>query len=128
MKARILLAEDNQDAAEIVSLLLRFLGHEVLLASDGIEAVEKAVSLQPDIIIMDMMMPGMDGFQAVSELRRHAETKTIPIVAATALAGAQDRNKCLAAGCDEYLSKPVTTKELAPVIDRLLHSDHPQAS
>jgi CheY-like chemotaxis protein len=124
MRARILVAEDNRDTAEIVSLVLQFLGHEVLIAGDGLEAVEKAISYQPDLIIMDVMIPRMDGFQAVSELRQRAETKTIPILAATALAGAQNRNKCLAAGCDEYLSKPVTAKELGPVIDRMLRTDH----
>jgi CheY-like chemotaxis protein len=124
MTKRILLAEDNQDTAEIVSFVLKFLGHEVVLATDGVEAVEKAISFQPDLILMDMMMPRMDGFEAVSELRQHADTKTIPIVAATALASAGDRKKCLAAGCDDYLSKPVTAKQLAPAIERLLRSDH----
>ncbi|MGH7826856.1 MAG: response regulator [Candidatus Binatia bacterium] len=120
MKPRILLAEDNKDAAEIITFVLQFLGYEIVVARDGVEAVESAMSLRPDLIIMDMMMPRMDGFEAVSELRRHPETKTIPILAATAMAGSEDRKKCLAVGCDEHLPKPLSPKTLGPVIQRLL--------
>jgi CheY-like chemotaxis protein len=118
MKARILLAEVNTDAAEVVAGVLRFLGHEVTVARDGVEAVESAMSLRPDLSVMDMMMPRMDGFQAVLELRHHPETQTIPILAAIALVGSEDRKRCLASGCDDYLPKPLTTKDL--VINRLL--------
>lgn len=122
MKTRILLAEDNKDAAEIVSFVLQYLGYEVIWARNGVEAVESALSLHPDLIIMDMMMPRMDGFEAVSELRQHPETQTIPILAATARVGSEDRNRCLACGCDEYMPKPLLPKELAPVVNRLLKS------
>lgn len=120
MKPRILLAEDNQDAAEIISLVLKFSGYEVVVARDGVEAVEKALSLRPDLILMDMTMPRMDGFQAVSELRHQPETKTIPVLALTAMVSSEDRKRCLASGCDDYLPKPVSPKTLRPAIQRLL--------
>ncbi|MGH7826862.1 MAG: response regulator [Candidatus Binatia bacterium] len=120
MKPRILLTEDNTDAAEIIAFVLKFFGYDVVVAKDGVEAVESAMSLRPDLIIMDMMMPRMDGFEAVSELRRHSETKTIPILAVTAMAGPEGRKKCLAVGCDEYLPKPISPKTLGPAIQRLL--------
>ena len=117
---RILLAEDNEDVAQILSVTLGFLGYEVIVARDGIETLELAPSLHPDLIIMDMLMPRMDGFQAVSNLRQHPETKNIPILALTALALVNDREKCLAAGCDDYISKPCTPQDLAAAVERLL--------
>lgn len=119
-KKHILLAEDNKDLAYLVGATLGFLGYEVTIARDGIEAVDQAISLSPDLIIMDMLMPRMDGFQAVQQLRRHSETKNIPILAVTALASAKDRERCLASGCDDYISKPFTHKALEGAIERLL--------
>lgn len=120
MKKRILLAEDNKDVADIVTAGLTFLGYEVVVARDGIEAVESAISSRPDIIVMDMLMPKLDGFEAAAQLRRHAETKTIPILAATALARTEDRKRCLASGCDDCIVKPFTTHSLAAAIEKLL--------
>jgi len=120
MKKRILLAEDNRDAADIVRAALGFLGYEVAVARDGVEAVESAISLHPDLIVMDMMMPRMDGFEAASQLRRHPETEAIPILAATAMASSDSREKCLASGWDDHIPKPFTYKELGAAIERLL--------
>jgi two-component system alkaline phosphatase synthesis response regulator PhoP len=122
MKKRILLAEDNKDAADIGTVGLQFLGYEVVVARDGEEAVERAVSLHPDLIVLDMMMPKMNGFEVASQLRSHPATKTIPILAATALAGSEDRQQCLASGCTDYISKPFTPRELGAAIERLLQS------
>lgn len=120
MKKRILLAEDNRDVADIVTAGLRFLGYEVTVASDGVQAVESAISLRPDLIVMDMLMPKLDGFQAAAKLRQHPETRTIPILAATALARTQDRKRSLASGCDDCIVKPFTTNTLAAAIEKLL--------
>lgn len=122
MKKLILLAEDNRDAADIATVALGFLGYEVVVARDGLEAVERAISLHPDLIVLDMMMPKINGFQAASQLRHHPETETIPILAATALASSEDRAQCLASGCSDYIAKPFTPKELAAAIERLLQS------
>ena len=120
MKKHILLAEDNKDLADILSVTLAFFGYEIVVIADGLKAVESAISLHPDLIVIDMMMPKMDGFQAVPQLRHHPETKNIPILAHTALALGGDRERCLAIGCDDYISKPCTPKELAAAIQRLL--------
>ncbi|HWO41209.1 MAG TPA: response regulator [Candidatus Eisenbacteria bacterium] len=120
MKTRILLAEDNTDAAEIVSIVLKHFGYEVILAHDGVEAVKNAVTFEPDLILMDLMMPRMDGLEATAHIRQHPKTKSIPIIAATAMATSEGRKKCLAAGCDEYLPKPISPKQLAEAIRKLL--------
>lgn len=120
MKKRILLAEDNRDLADLLKSALRFYGYEVVVAGDGVEAVENAISLHPDLIIMDMMMPRMDGFQAAFQLRRHPKTKTIPILAASALVSGENREKSLANGCDDYIEKPFTAKKLVDAVARLL--------
>jgi CheY-like chemotaxis protein len=120
MSKRILVAEDSKDLADLMRFTLDFYGYEVLLTKDGVEAVDSAIALQPDLIILDMMMPKLDGFQAVLQLRQHPETKNIPILAASALTSPSNRAKCLASGCDEHLPKPFTTKDLADAVQRLL--------
>jgi CheY-like chemotaxis protein len=127
MKKRILVAEDNKDLADLIKFALRFLGYEVLIAQDGAEAVKSAISFQPDLILMDMMMPNVSGFEAALQLRQHPETKTIPILAASALVSAENRLRCLASGCNDHIAKPFTTKEMTDVIERLL-KDHPVTS
>lgn len=120
MKRRILLVEDNFDTVDVMKDELHFLGHEVIVARNGLEAIELAVSELPDLIIMDIALPKMDGLKATSQIRANPKTKTIPILAATAKALPDDREKCLAAGCDDYLAKPFTHRELNSYIVRLL--------
>jgi CheY-like chemotaxis protein len=120
MKKRILLVDDHPDIFEFMQLSLEFCGYEVLVAKDGSEAVTKAISHVPDLIIMDMFMPKMDGFQATSLIRAHPKTKHIPIVAATAAVTEESLKRCLDAGCDEYLAKPFNLRELLRIVERLL--------
>lgn len=120
MKKRVLLAEDHPETIEVMQQELEVLGYEVVVAQDGIEAVEKAVKEPPDVIVMDMIMPKMDGFQATSSIRQNPKTKNIPILAATALARPGDREKCLESGCDGYLAKPFTHKQLGAAIHKVL--------
>lgn len=129
MKKRILVAEDNEDMALILHQLLESHGHEVTLARDGVETVEMATSQLPDLIIMDITLPKMDGLQATSRIRRNPKTQAIPILAVTAKAMEGDQQKCLASGCDGYISKPFTVKELRGAIERLLKNprQEPQA-
>jgi CheY-like chemotaxis protein len=117
---RILLAEDNEDAAELVVHVLTRFGYAVEVAKDGIEVVEKAVAWHPDLVVMDMMMPRVNGFQAATQLRQNPQTSEIRILAATAMAGEDAKRRCLESGCDEYISKPYSQKHLAATIERLV--------
>ncbi len=119
MKKRVLLAEDHPETIEVMQLELEVLGYEVIVAQDGLEAVEKASAEPPDLIVMDMIMPKMDGFQAAVRIRQNPKTENIPILAATALARPGDREKCLESGCNGYIAKPFTHKQLGAAIDRL---------
>lgn len=120
MKKHILLAEDNPPTIEVMETELELLGYQVTVARDGVEAVERAASDSPDLIIMDILLPKIDGLKAVAEIRANPNTRNIPILAATAKAMAQDREKCLAAGCDDYIAKPFTHIELGAKIEQLL--------
>lgn len=119
MKKRVLLAEDHPDTADLVKFGLERLGYEVKVAINGQEAVEKATSQHPDLIVMDMMMPVMDGLQATSQIRQNPKTKDIPVLAATARALPGDQEKCLASGCDSYIAKPFTCGQLDAAIKQL---------
>jgi len=112
--------EDNPATMEVMQQELEVLGYDVAIAKDGAEAVEMAGSELPDLIIMDMLMPKMDGSEATSRIRKNPKTQAIPILAATAKALPEDRDKCLASGCDDYLAKPFSYRELHDAIEKLL--------
>jgi len=121
-KKRVLLAEDHPGTMEVMQTELEVLGYEVVVAQDGQEAVEKAATELPDLIVMDIIMPKLDGFQAAARIRENPRTKDIPILAATALARPGDREKCLESGCDGYIAKPFTHRQLGAAIDRLFET------
>lgn len=120
MKKRILLVDDNAVTIDVIKQELEFLGYEVTVAQNGLEAVEMASTKLPDLIVMDILMPKMDGFHAASQIRKNPKTRAIPILAATARAMPGDREKCLASGCDDYIAKPFTHKELGAAVKKLL--------
>jgi two-component system cell cycle response regulator DivK len=120
MKKLILLVEDNEDILQLTQLVLKTRGYEVAVAKNGLEAVEKAMSELPDLILMDLFMPVMDGIQATARIRSNAKTKDIPIVALTASARPNDRERSLAAGCDDFIAKPYTYHELIGLIENRL--------
>lgn len=120
MKRKILLVEDNPATIDVIEKELEFLGYESVVAQDGKEGVEKASSYLPDLIIMDISLPKMDGLEASTAIRKNPKTQTIPILAATARALPGDKEKCLQAGCDDYIAKPFTHRELGAVIKKLL--------
>ncbi|MBI2350618.1 MAG: response regulator [Deltaproteobacteria bacterium] len=122
MKKRVLLVEDHPETIEVMQLELEVLGFEVVVAQNGLEAVEKATAESPDLIVMDMLMPKMNGFQAAASIRQSPKIKGIPILAATALARPGDREKCLESGCDGYIAKPFTHRQLGAAIDRLFEA------
>jgi two-component system, cell cycle response regulator DivK len=119
VRKRVLLVEDHPDTSEVIRQGLSFVGYDILIAEDGRQAVAFAAHLLPDIIIMDMHLPKMNGFDATMRIRQNPKTASIPILAATAMTAAGDREKCLAAGCNGYLAKPFTYKELDQALKKL---------
>ena len=118
--ARILLVEDNEMNRDMLSRRLVKRGHEVVIAVDGQQGVDMAVSEKPEIILLDMSLPVMDGWEAAGILKAAESTKSIPIIALTAHAMAGDRERCLEAGCEDYDTKPIEFKRLLGKIDALL--------
>lgn len=118
--ARILLVEDNEMNRDMLSRRLSRKGHDILIAIDGEQGVQMALTEQPDLILMDMNLPILDGWAATRHLKALPETRTIPVIALTAHAMAGDREKCLAAGCDDYDTKPVEFARLVAKIQVLL--------
>lgn len=116
---KILLVEDNQMNRDMLSRRLRRKGFEVLLATDGQEGITLARSGAPDLILMDMSLPTMDGWTAARLLKSDTDTRNIPIIALTAHAMRGDRDKALDAGCDEYETKPVNLARLLGKIESL---------
>lgn len=120
MSKRILLAEDDEDNRTLVSFILRRsrLDVELLLAEDGKTAVQMAADKNPHLILMDMQMPVMDGWTAVKELKSNEKTKQIPIIAFTAQARKEDRDRSFEIGCVGYCSKPMDPAELVELIQK----------
>jgi signal transduction histidine kinase/CheY-like chemotaxis protein/HPt (histidine-containing phosphotransfer) domain-containing protein len=114
LSGRVLVAEDTKTSQILAKLLLERMGFEVVLAHDGREAVDKATAGEFDLILMDMQMPDMDGYEATENLRKAGIN--VPIIALTAHAMTGDRQKCIATGCTDYLSKPINTLELLRVL------------
>ena len=120
--AKILLDEDNEMNRDMLSRRLERRGYQVVIAEDGATGVTKAKSETPDLILMDMSLPVMDGWEATRQIKAVPETQHIPIIALTAHAMAGDEEKALAAGCNDYETKPVDLPKLLTKIDALLQS------
>jgi CheY-like chemotaxis protein len=118
--ARILIVEDNEMNRDMLSRRLARQGHDVLLATDGAEGIATTSSERPDIVLMDMSLPVLDGWEATRRLKADAATAGIPVIALTAHALAVDRERALAAGCDDYETKPIDLPKLLEKIARLL--------
>jgi two-component system, cell cycle response regulator DivK len=118
--AKIVLVEDNEDNRDMLSRRLTRKGYEVLIAVNGEEAVELVKKEQPALVLMDISLPLMDGFEATRRLKSTDVTKNIPIVALTAHAMSGDREKAIDAGCDDYDVKPVELTRLLSKIENLL--------
>jgi CheY-like chemotaxis protein len=115
-----LLAEDNAANIATFTSYLEAKGYRILLATDGQQAIDLAKAHHPDLILMDIQMPVMDGLEAIKQICLDPNLADIPIIALTALAMKGDREKCLAAGANEYLSKPIKLKALADTIQNIL--------
>ena len=117
---KVLIVEDHPGMRDLLGLLVERLGYVPVLASEGEEGVEKAIAEKPNLILMDMMMPIMDGWEAARRLRANPETNEIPILAITALFGPHDLKTCLLAGCNAYIVKPFGVRNLQAKIRELL--------
>lgn len=117
---RLLIVEDNEMNRDMLCRRLARRGYEVLVACDGIQGIEVARSQQPDLILMDLSLPEMDGWTATRILKSETSTRHIPVVALTAHAMETDREKALEAGCDAFDTKPVEIGRLIEIMNRLL--------
>ena len=113
---KILYVEDNEDNADILKRRLGRLGFEIVIATDGAEGVAMAGETKPDLILMDLSLPVMDGWEATGRIKAAPETRHIPVIALTSHAMAGEREKALAAGCDDFDTKPV---ELARLVGKI---------
>ena len=119
--AKILLVEDNELNRDMLSRRLTRHGFDVLLAYDGARGVEMTGSEHPDLVLMDMSLPVLDGWEAAQRLKANPATRAIPVIALTAHAMTADRERALAAGCDDYDTKPIEMSRLLEKMQRLLH-------
>ena len=118
--AKLLLVEDNEMNRDMLARRLARCGYEVVIAVDGQQGIEMAHTERPDLILMDMSLPVLDGWEATRRLKADAATRVTPIIALTAHAMASDRDQALEAGCDDYDTKPVELPRLRQKIDALL--------
>jgi len=118
--ANVLVIEDNPANMKLTSLLLRNAGHTVLCAVDAESGLTLARAGRPDLILMDIQLPGMDGLAATALLKQDPATAAIPVIALTAMAMKEDQEKTKVAGCDAYIAKPLRYQELYAAIDTLL--------
>ncbi|HEX9839974.1 MAG TPA: PAS domain S-box protein [Anaerolineales bacterium] len=116
----VLLIEDTNEVIMMIRDYLELAGYQVITARDGVEGITQAQLMHPDLILMDVMMPRMDGLEATRRLRSEPEFEATPIIALTALAMPSDRERCISAGMNDYMSKPVNLKELVKTIQRFL--------
>ena len=116
---KILIIEDNDDNRDILKHQLEYLGYEVVEAVDGLEGLNQVAKEQPDLVIVDIMMPGIDGKEVARRLRADSKTKDLPVLAATVLFHSEDIHSCLAAGCNDVLTKPFTLQQLKDRLEKL---------
>jgi len=117
---KILLVEDNELNRDMLSRRLTRLGYSVIIAHDGEEGHAMAIDQRPDLIVMDVALPGIDGLEVTKLLKKNPDTRHIPIIVLTAPAVVQNREKSLAAGCDDYATKPIAFTKLSQMIASLL--------
>ncbi len=120
---RILLVEDNEDNRTVYRTILEHYGYEVELATDGLQGVERAIELLPDLILMDISIPVIDGLEATRRLKADQRTAAIPILALTAHALPADHARAVEAGCDGYLTKPIPPRQVMEAVRRFVQPE-----
>ncbi len=124
MTKKILIVEDNIDLIHVLGLALELEGYEIIRATDGKQALNMAASKLPDLILLDLSLPDMDGLEVARQTRQNSKTHSIPILATTGRASFKNREEYLQIGCNDYISKPFTPKELVAIIEKLLVTSH----
>jgi two-component system cell cycle response regulator DivK len=119
---KILVVDDNQDNRELVIKVLKSKGYLLMEATDGEAALEQAIKQKPDLILMDISLPKIDGYEVTRRLKEQESFKAVPIIALTAHAMKGDREKALEAGCDGYIPKPISVRELPDQIQTFLYN------
>jgi two-component system cell cycle response regulator DivK len=122
--AKVLIIEDNAANMTLATFLVQAAGHSVISATDAEAGLALAHAERPDIILMDIQLPGMDGLQATAQLKRDAVTRSIPVIALTALAMKGDEERIRAAGCDDYIAKPLAYRDLFAILSAQLPAAH----
>jgi len=122
MKKKILIVDDNPDLISILRVQLEHRGYDTVQATNGIQAVDIATAQMPDLIVMDIMMPRMNGLQAARLIRDNPKTRSIPMLASTAKISHADTKECLESGFNDHIAKPFTATQLASCIEKLLKS------
>jgi two-component system, cell cycle response regulator DivK len=125
---KILIVEDNELSRDMLSRRLRRKGYEVLVATDGQEGIAMAQRELPDLVLMDLSLPDLDGWEATRRLKTDSKTQSIPVIALTAHAMSGDREKALDAGCDEYDTKPIDLRRLLSKMVRFVEDPDPSGS
>jgi CheY-like chemotaxis protein len=120
-KERILVVEDNMDTYELMRFILERNGYETFLAMNGRDGISAARKQKPDLILMDMSMPEMDGWEATRRIKQDPKTSSIPLIAVTAHALPGDRQRALDVGCTEYITKPMDLSELVKIVNLTLN-------
>ena len=124
MTKKILIVEDNIDLIHVLGLALELQDYEVIRVTDGKQALNMAASKLPDLILLDLSLPDMDGLEVARQIRQNPKTHSIPILATTGRASFKDQEEYLQSGCNDYISKPFTPKELVARIENLLVISH----
>jgi len=120
MAKKILIVDDNDNNRLLMSDILQFRGYEISEAEDGEKGISMARQLKPDLILLDMQMPGIDGFAVVNILKNDPLTKDIKVIVVTSLAMKGDREKIIALGVDEYIAKPIDTRQFPVLVEKYI--------
>ncbi len=120
MKAKVLVIEDNEQNLYLMTFLLKHHGYEVIQARDGLSGIEIAKQTNPDLILLDIQLPQMDGYAVARRFRSEPAFADVPIVAVTSYAMVGDREKCLEAGCTGYIEKPIDPDKFVPEMEKYL--------
>ncbi|MCS7215789.1 MAG: response regulator [Thermodesulfovibrio sp.] len=125
MSYKILICEDNEKNRKLMKDLLEYHGYEVYLAENGQEGIELAKKVMPDLILMDMQMPVMDGFEAVKKIKEDHQIRRIKVIAVTSFAMPGDKERVLQSGADYYIAKPIDTRRLPEIIKTVIEGKKP---
>ncbi|MDD5196870.1 MAG: response regulator [Candidatus Omnitrophica bacterium] len=120
MAKKILIVDDNENNRLLMSDILEYRGYEILQAEDGAKGISMAAGLKPDLILLDMQMPGIDGFAAAKMLKSDPLTRDIKVIVVTSLAMKGDREKIMALGVDDYIAKPIDTRQFPVLVEKYI--------